>query len=482
MKKIAEMEERRKAKQNTTQVNSLKTPGKPAVPVIRTSLARPMRALSPGVAKPPLAADAEVPRDTVESPVLTASRPEELPSTPSTPLYAIKEPVRAEDLRQQLLRRKATREETPNATEIELRQAQLAEKRATLAELKREAERREAEILAESKLLEAQLHAELNREDIYEEPQSNVDSDMEGGSSAMDQAAPDTLLRKHKYEQISTVNGTPPANADHTLPQEQLPVEATSRPSSPHFHIGSRPSTEDNVDKELASTGRTLASLQGDMDALKEVQGASLGISTDDTIKMVTVPQQCESPAIRVTETDQSNFESPLPLHEDRSGDDPRMKNVESNVTDEDGSISMSDSVSEDYEPAEPDHMDDDKPDNDSELYEPADVAEPIDGAQLQVSRPDEVAKPIELDQRVARGLRRSASPVTEQPDNPILADDAEDGMQLTEPDTINKPQIMSQSQKGESKPKVRDEISTPPLANISRLTDPTVVVPFHSL
>lgn len=481
-KKIAEMEERRKAKQNATNANSLKTGGKPAVPVIRTSLARPVQPSSPGHARPPVAADPEAPRDAIQSPVLTASRPDELPSTPSTPLYAIKEPIRVEDLRQQLLKRKAAREGTPNAAEIGLRQAQLAEKRAKLAELKREAERREAEILAESKLLEAQLHAELNGEDVYEESQPNVDSDMEGGSNSGDQAALDTLLRKHKDAQNSVVGGTPPANADRALSQEQLPVEAASRPSSPDFDIGSRPSTEDDADKKLASTGRTMTSLRGNTDALKEVQEDPLGRPMDDAIEMMTVPQQSESPAMRVSETDQTNLESPMPLYEDRNGDHARMDNVESNIIDEDGSISMSDSASEDYEPAEPDHIDDDKPDNDSEFYEPADVAEPIDVAELQVSRPDEVVKPVELDQPVARGSTQSTSPITEQPDNSILVDDAEEGMQLTEPDNINKPQIMSQSQEGESKSKVRVTTLTPPSTDISRPADLNVVVPFHSV
>lgn len=481
-KKIAEMEERRKAKQNATNANSLKTGGKPAVPVIRTSLARPVQPSSPGHARPPVAADPEAPRDAIQSPVLTASRPDELPSTPSTPLYAIKEPIRVEDLRQQLLKRKAAREGTPNAAEIGLRQAQLAEKRAKLAELKREAERREAEILAESKLLEAQLHAELNGEDVYEESQPNVDSDMEGGSNSGDQAALDTLLRKHKDAQNSVVGGTPPANADRALSQEQLPVEAASRPSSPDFDIGSRPSTEDDADKKLASTGRTMTSLRGNTDALKEVQEDPLGRPMDDAIEMMTVPQQSESPAMRVSETDQTNLESPMPLYEDRNGDHARMDNVESNIIDEDGSISMSDSASEDYEPAEPDHIDDDKPDNDSEFYEPADVAEPIDVAELQVSRPDEVVKPVELDQPVARAPTQSTSPITEQPDNSILVDDAEEGMQLTEPDNINKPQIMSQSQEGESKSKVRVTTLTPPSTDISRPADLNVVVPFHSV
>ncbi len=479
-KKIAEMEERRKAKQNATHVNppktAEKTAEKPAVPVIRTSLARPIQPSSPGLAKPPVAADGEIPPKAVQSPVLTASRPEELPSTPSTPLYAIKEPVRVDDLRQQLLRRKATREGTPNVGEIELRQAQLAEKRAKLAELKREAERREAEILAESKLLEAQLHAELNGEYAYGELQSDVDSDMDAGSGSREQVASDALPRNHTDAQNLAVCGTPPANGNSALPQEQLLVEAASRPSSPDFDMASRPSTEDNAEMKFQSIARTVISLRGNMNASKEAQEGQLDRSMDNTMAMVTVSQQGESSAMRITETDRTNVESPVPLYEDRSEDDAHIDNVKSNITDEDGSISMSDSASEDYEPAEPDHMDGDKPDNDSEFYEPADVAEPIDIAQMQVS------KPIEVDQPVARDLTPSKSPVTEQPDDSILVDDAEDGMQLTEPDIINKPQIISQSQEGESKPQVRIRTSTSPSANVSLFVGHNFVVPFYSI
>lgn len=463
-KKIAEMEERRKAKQSMMHASSPKAAGKAAAPFIRTSLARPSQPSSPGPPglPPPVAANANFPREALQSPVLTPSRQEELPSTPSTPLYAMKEPVKAEDLRQKLLRRKATREGTPNAAEIEVRRAQLVEKRAKLAELRREAERREAEILEESKLLEAQLEAELNGGDTYEERPPNVNGNAGASSITRDQAASDAPQQKHGDAPIADgERSRSVAEASPAPTPEESPGKGASEGSAADRETVPQPSGEDSDVREVTAFGRTLSSLTRNHDTLLEREKDSLGRATDEPVDMATVPRQGNLPAAPVNETTRIEVNSPSLSGEDKVADEAPFNTIDSNLLDEDGSVSMSDSASEDYEPAEPDHMGDDQHENDSEFYEPADVAVPVDAAQLSASERAEVAEPVELDQTVTKDPSQSIKPVNEEPNASILIDDTEDGMQLTESDVVDKPQIISQSREDEGNHTVRSGTST---------------------
>jgi hypothetical protein len=450
-KKIAEMEERRKAKQSATHVSSPKAAGNVTTPVIRTSLARPSQPSSPGLPKPPppIGGNADFSREVVQSPVLTPFRPEELPSTPSTPLHAIKEPIKAEDLRQKLLRRKATREGTPNAAEIEIRRAQLAEKRAKLAELKREAERREAEIIEESRLLEAQLQAELNGGDVYDERTPYVDDKAEGNSIVSYQAASD-VLQQNGDAPIAHGEGLPGlAQASPAPTTEQSPGQAASECSSADHQTVSQPSDESS-DMQLTAIAGTLTSLNRNIDTFLELEKASHGSLTDEPVDVVTVLRHRNLSAAPIPETNKVEVESPPLIEEDQAAYEPPFHAADSNLMDEDGSVSMSDSASEDYEPADPDQMDDDQPENDSEFYEPADVADPVDALRLSASTQDEVIEPIEVDQGVIRDPSQPTNPAYEELNDSMLNDDAEDGMQLTEP-VIDNPQIISQTREVEN-------------------------------
>ena len=443
-KKITEMEERRKVKQSVTHASSPKATGNAATPVIRTSFARPSHPSSPGLPKPPppVGANADILREAVQSPVLAPSRPDELPSTPSTPLHAIKEPVKAEDLRQRLLRRKATREGTPNAAEIEIRRAQLAEKRANLAELKREAERREAEILEESRLLEAQLHAELNGEDAYGEQSPNSDDNAEDNSIASHQAAADAP-QQNGDAPIAHGEGFPA----HTT--EQSSSVCTSQCSSADQKTVPQPSEENSNMRQL--TADALTSLNRTVDTYWEFE-KSLHTSrpADEPVDVVTALRQRNLSAAPIPEANRVEVESLPPIVEDGAADEaPVFQAADSDIVDEDGSVSMSDSASEDYEPADPDRMGDDQPENDSESYEPADVADPVDAPQLSASTQDEVIGPAQIDQTVTRDASPSTKPAYEEFSDSMLIDDAEDGMQLTEA-VIDKPQIASQTRQAD--------------------------------
>jgi Putative zinc-finger domain len=456
-KKIAEMEERRKVKQNATRPVSPKPAGKPSLSVIRTSLARPTQPSSAGLAEMPVPAKAELASDALQSPVLAASRPEDLPSTPSTPLYAIKEPVKAEDLRQQLLRRKATREATPSSAEIEIRQTQLAQKREKLAALRREAEKREAEILEEARLLEAQLQAGLDDQEAYDEQPRNVIGDLKGESNARDEKPLGSLQQTSASTLDAGVGGSPRAVKDGDIFRtEGSTGEADSRGSSADSRDVVRQAAEDSDIANLDAFSRTLTSLGVDIDAAKELQNTSLDSRTDQQAEMVTLLQQGQSLTMPVTESDRMHIDSLSGVHEDEPMDEAGAGTVGSNLLDEDGSVSMSDSGSEDYEPAEPDQIGDDQPENESELYEPADAAVPTHVTQLSTSKEGELAEPTEVDELSTESSPQSTSSITKKSDPPILIDDAEVGMQLTEPDIFNKPQITSQSRDEEISDKVR--------------------------
>jgi Putative zinc-finger domain len=460
-KKIAEMEERRKAKQNATRPVSPKAVGKPPLSVIRTSLARPTQPSSAGLADMPVAAKAQLASDALQSPVLAASRPEDLLSTPSTPLYAIKEPVKAEDLRQQLLRRKATREATPSTAEIEIRQTQLAQKREKLAALRREAEKREAEILEEAKLLEAQLQAGLDDQEAYDQQPRDLIGDLKGDSNARDERPLESLQQTPSSGVDAGLGGSPSAVKDgDILRTEGLTGEADSRGSSADSSNVVRQAAEDSDIPKSDAFSRTLTSLAADIYAAKELQNASLDSRTDQQVEMATVLQQGHSLTMPVTESGRMHIDPPSGVHEDKPVDEAGAGTVGSNLVDEDGSVSMSDSGSEDYEPAEPDQIGDDQPENESELYEPADAAVPPHVTQPSTCKEDELAEPIEVDELSTENSPQSMSPITKNRDPPILIDDAEDGMQLTEPDIFNKPQITSQSRENESNDKVRARAS----------------------
>lgn len=463
-KKIAEMEERRKAKHNATRAISPKTTGKAGLPLIRTSLARLSQAASPGLAKSPIAVKVELSSNAPHSPTLTATRPEGPPSSPSTALSVLKEMPKSDNLRQTLLKRKATREGTPSTAEIEHRQAQLAEKRAKVAELRREAERREAEILEESRMLEAQLQAGLTGDDASGERPSTAEDDVEDGTDLRDQEAGDSRAQSHA--------DTQGANA------ERVP---TAIKASPAGEAGSHNpladgntvlvSSNGNGDlKGIAASEPKLTSSGYDLVAGNEWMGHSRDKPGDDEVEIVTMMQQGGPSAVPVTGASGTGIKSPSILNEDKFADHARSVTVNSTHVDEDGSVSMSDSASEDYEPAEPDQIVEDQHEEDSEFYEPADVGIPADAAKLASPEQGEVAHPINIDLPAPQSLAQPLSPMTASRDPPILVDDSRDGMQLTEPGTITKAHIVSRSQEDGSHDKVRVRSKEPLQPNAALL------------
>jgi hypothetical protein len=450
-KKIAEMEERRKAKQNATRAISPKLSEKDTLPAIRTSLVRRSQPATPGAAKPPVAANAETLSGIVKTPVLAVSRPEELPSTPSTPLYAIREPCKAEDLRQQLLRRKTTREGTPSVTVVELRQAKLAEERARLAEVRREAERREAEILEESKLLEAQLQAGLNDEVPYEGQQTNQNSRTELDPDATDQKASDSPAQKYAVAQRINFEGVSElVTAGSTSPPHGLRGAAASYNSPPYAHSILIPSNEEGSTGESGTFAGPETALVPDIATVRESQEHPLGQATDQSVDTTMGLLEGKPFNAPVSFTEETEDKSSLRLKNGKV-QEAYPNTLDSNLIGEDGSVSMSDSASEDYEPAEPDQVQGDLAENDSEPYEPADVPTSMEPAQASTSNQEEITQHTKAEPQ-------PKSLIIEEPDRQILIDDAgdaEDGMLLTESGVINEPQIVQPSHGGENNGKV---------------------------
>jgi Putative zinc-finger domain len=446
-KKIAEMEERRKAKQNATRAISPKAAGKPIIPVIRTSLTRPSNSESPGLAKPLINAEASASSGILISPMLPASRPEELPSTPSTPLHAIKEPLKAEDLRQKLLRRKTIREGTPNTAEMEIRQAQLAEKRAKLAELRREAERREAEILEETRMLEAQLQAGLDEHESYEDGPSTENGYFEEDSNAMEPKSKDASFAADVDPQDGVKEGCSPVQSSSPMRTQGSPLETFPDQSPSRADTVPRSSAEEGIVDEGSGMVHTMSSMATNLDAKRQAPQELSVRPRGQDVETAIIPPPDDTSSMSIHGTGRmDDVDSPSSLNEDELADDAPPNTFEADSIDEDGSVSMSDSVSEDYEPAEPEQIEDDQAENDSEPYEPAEVPVTVNEVQQPTFLQDKLDEPITVDTPIPEAPPQSTSPLHHQSNQPIYIDDSEDGMQLTEPDVINKPQVISQS------------------------------------
>ena len=456
-KKIAEMEERRKAKQIAIRAISPKAAGKPSLPVIRTSLTRLPNTGIPVLAKPLIDAKGSAPFEGLKSPCLPASQPEGLPSTPSTPLYAIKEPLQAEDLRQKLLRRKTTREGTPASAEMEARQAQLAEKRLKLAELRQEAEKREAEILEETRMLEAQLQAGLDEHETYE------DGPYTGNGHA---------------EMVSNSTEHSPMNASLSM-DEGVQGRATTEPSGAvqiFSSVGPQASPFESSPQRSLSQADAVPYLPADGNTLDEGSGAVRAISftapdfnvssqapqdlplgsADQAADLAMVRLPGDMSSIPVHKIGQVNVKPVSSGDEDELADNAPPRTIETDFMDEDGSVSMSDSVSEDYEPAEPEQIEEDQAEDDSESYEPAEVPVTGDGALQAATKQDMIDKAIEVGTSSLEVPSQSRGLVDQESEEPTYVDDFEDGMQLTEPGVINHPQLISQSHVDENSDTVR--------------------------
>lgn len=466
-KKIAEMEERRKAKQNIPRSNSPSVVAKAPMPVIRTSLARPSQPPSSRLATPPVAARAESSSDMVPPPVLAISKPEELPWITSTAIKEpIKEPQRAEDLRQKLLKKQTTREGTPIAAEIELRQAQLAEKREKLAALRREAERHEAEILEEANLLEAQLQAELDGPDADEGAQSTLSDNLEAVSNASDQRALDTLPQRPPDAPIATIEGSPGAVMfrPNFLP-DRPSQDAANSGNLTDDDIHARRSEKGSSDEELAVSEPKVSSVSSNFEAIPDLREEFSEV--DQLVMKTAMPPTVGSFAVPTTAPDRPSAKSPSPVSENHFATETGLDTIGNNLADDDGSVSMSDSASEDYEPAEPEQIRDDQPETNSELYEPADVTVPVDTIYQSMPMQNEIGEPAKDDQLITKISTQPPNPTAEKRDPSPLIDDAEDGMRLTESDIINQPQIFSQSHEPEADNKVRGGTSLPAPSNM---------------
>lgn len=391
-KRIAAAEERRRYKSQQEGQQSSQSPklqdtskgplpiirtdsNKASPPVIRTAFTRPpmpQTEASKVFSSPISATSASTPK----SPELAASRPSDLPLTPTTPLSALKEPARPDNLRTNLLRRQSTREGTPGALEVARLKALLAAKHAQMAKARAEAEKKEAEMLEEAKQLESQLQAGLLEEQLESETVSAQDA-----QAGVNESGNDEILPTTEPEEISNSQdvGEAPV-AEEIEPAETVPMAAGAMQASGDPFENMRASAESFPD---ANDNQVSAPEQDDAEIFKSppiLPAAVSGPSTDfaESAELYVhieaeddsvYSQQQQQPPL----ADRSSF-----LHKEEITNSPFEEALNGSPSPDEGSVSMAESPSEDYEPAEPEDVDMDMSQSsadaeDDETYEPPD-------------------------------------------------------------------------------------------------------------
>ena len=418
-KRIIEMEEKRKAKHNAT----LAAPGSASrpsvvVPMIRTSLSRPvplptqesLDGISP-VASNPEPSNPEPPATPIKapSPTLAASRPNDLPNTPSTPLHSIKEPLGLNELRQKLLRGRHIQKEKSVSIDVVSRRAKLAEKRARLEDLKREAERHEAEIREEAELLEAEAHegAGGTNEDANatEDGQKIDQGEPTDGDGQSISSRPETDVLDRTVEPTSSQKDRsqsaagPHAEGDHVISEAHV--------------TASSPDDVDLADMGPAPERFEAPPIAHEVGRLDEDES-----NHDETLSQSTASPASVSSMLNSLVKEDKAIVSPPPLQDGSAAaasvtGDHVAEALKQDVIVEDGSVSMSDSGCDEYEPAEAEELlssASDQPEADSEIYEPAEAEIPGNDAS-PASASTATAGIVQDDDPVETGAMTSPKP-----------------------------------------------------------------------
>lgn len=486
-KRIAEMEQRRKAKQSQSQAQSPQTslPTTPASPKFHTP-SRSQTSTNSGSAPPAAVNNPIYPQGNIKAATQKPISTDEH-SSKNIPLsrLATGSPSQTEDLRKKMARRKELQDGLPNLdAEVRATQLKLAQTKARLAAIKREAEKREAEIrearqreaeiVAEALKLEEQLNVGLKGRSRFSKELQSLGADLEAVPEDQniydDSLEPDFTAPSSEY----VLPPTAPSNISgtHKIPVGEpvatsgpaVDVDTSSAIVNEAIHKINDGTEEDNgaavpqspvaeAAHNVGNSGPPAASQLNfqSYEELDNESGSHSQTPTDpDSSQSSMVPRRL----------DEAAGEAGYTLTEPSAD----LKGVvEEPEIDNDGSVSMSDSGSEDYEPAEiPDvtqvsDLESDGYDPDDALvsenidqgeisdldddYEPAEEVEPMDVDLPNIHltstnnyHPSEVREPDTVDQQPSNSY--SPKQIDKSPVN-----DIEIGLELPEANTLTKTQ-----------------------------------------
>jgi hypothetical protein len=516
-KRIAEMEQRRKAKQSQSQAQSPQAslPATPASPKFH-SPSQSQTSANSGPALPAVVSNPIYPQGNInaviQKPISTDDH-----SPKITPLsrLATESPSQTEDLRKKMARRKELQDGLPNLdAEVRATQLKLAQTKARLAAIKREAEKREAEIrearqreaeiVAEALKLEEQLNMGLNGRSRFSKELQSLGADLEAVPEDQniydDSLEPDFTAPDPEYAPpptaLSSVSGTHkiPGGEPVATSESMVNIETSSAIVDQVIQKINDGTEEDNEAvapqppiaeaTQNTGTGAPAAASQVNCQSYEELENES-----GSQCQTPTNPNSSQSSIVTRT-LDEAAVDTGYTLTEPSAD----LKGVmEGPEIDNDGSVSMSDSGSEDYEPAEiPDVTQ--VSDLESDGYDPDDVpvAENID--QGEVSDLDDDYEPAEEVEPMDVNLSsiqltsttnyhpssevREPDAVEQRPSNPYSpnqidkppTNDIENGLELPEANTLTKTQdFQPQADGGKGVDNVKFHVSRAFHTNISR-------------
>ena len=490
-KRIAEMEQRRKAKQSLSQAQSPQSslPGTPATPILQAALPTPA-APNPVSVLQTYGSSGTQPFGNVHAVVQKATNGDyySLGMNPVSRL-ATESPSHSEDLRKKIARRKELQDGLPNLdAEVQATQLKLAQAKARLAAIKRDAEKREAEIrearrredeiVAEASKLEEQLNMGLKGRSRFSEELQSLGADLEAvpevHTTFTESPEPDRAAFTADYVSPRTDLPAPPGTQDmpDVSPAAKngsiANVDRKGTTVDELFHktdngalgeeqaVGAEPSDEKFADERGSNVPTATSGLRGD--GYRELDDKSRRDSQNpgnlEPHQSSIMPRRSDNESVNVDE-----------IVEESSGN---LNGVVAGLdNDNDGSVSMSDSGTDDYEPAE---ISDLKPNSDMESdgYDPEDGLLSSNLSQGEVSdidddyEPAEEVEPVEVDLGNAQPVSMGGDQCLERrdpnlanrgfsdPNSPASADkpavnDTEDRLELSDANSLTKPQDLPQ-------------------------------------
>lgn len=439
-KKLADAEDRRKAKQNAFSVHSLST--SPMSQVLTSASLSTVGIISEDgrgrqqFPHPSPAQNKQSFSNTSESKSPKAAAP-------------IDPMQRAKELREKLLRQRMLKNGLPELDkEVQKTQSRQIEAQARLAQLRREAEqreeearearKREQEYLEEVKRLEEQLEMGVNGQQQFSQEMDTLDQEI---SPQTVQSPAQESEPQPAFNSASSIATT---TADPVLGN-------TALSTFPHDTNGMTPIQEELSESGASGPEGRPISHEHDNRLVRPSAPAAFSTAEEAVILEPHTTDQSASEEEGFISQDDDDHHDEVdvsPQDQDTSDSDDSPMEVDS---DTDGSASMSDSGSEDYQPAEPitttGILEPVRDEDEDEEYDPMDA--PVSGAQpsdfeegQDEYEPSEVVEPLEV-QTTQLATGSSISHGTASEDEPEHGDDREHGLELTEANTLTNPQEM---------------------------------------
>jgi hypothetical protein len=445
-KKLAEAEERRKAKQNAPQLqspSSLRLNQSSNPPSSSTAALTTAGAVSVNGSK--------LQHSPQPTPVVqgksqgfstTSQSNSPRSSAPIDPMQ------RASELREKLLRQRMLKQGLPELDkEVQKTQNRQAEAQARLAQLRREAEKREEEarearkreqeILEEVRRLEEQLEMGMNGQQQFSQEMETLDQEI--SPQAIGNAEQKAELQP-SINEVPSISGSTAGDirGDETLDtfvDDQN--EVTPAHAAPPESGDSISDSEDERMRQDYNDRLVRPSAEAALPTAEE-EAAFLEPATAD--HSVSDEEGLISP----DDSDHHEEADVSPQDKVSSDSDDSPMEVDS---DSDGSASMSDSGSEDYQPAEPITVTSvpESIDDEDEEYDPMDA--PVSGAQpfdheedRDDYEPSEVVEPVEVQTTPLMTGSPVSNGITSE-NEPEHGDDREHALELTEANTLTYPQ-----------------------------------------